>query len=119
MKTFKLDDFGDVVIKNDKIELVEDTELLIQTLKQVLNTNLGEWFNDEKEGIDYHVILTKNPNYDLIEDTINTAVQQVAESQNVKLDTDNFTFETKGRNMHITFTLTINEDEQTTVKVAL
>ena len=41
MKTFKLDDYGDVVIKNDKIELVEDTELLIQTLKQVLNTNLA------------------------------------------------------------------------------
>lgn len=119
MKSFKLDKFGDVVITDNKIELVEGIDLLIQTLKQVLNTNLGEWFNDEDEGIDYHVILTKNPNYELIQDTINTAVQQVADSQDVNLETDNFTFETKGRDLAITFTLTVNGEDSTTVDITL
>lgn len=120
MKSFKLDSNGDVVInKNNQIELVEGMELLKQTLKQVLNTNLGEWFNDEEEGIDYHVVLTKNPNYDLIQDTINTAVQQVANSQNVEIETDNFTFSTKGRELTISFTMTVNGKENTTVEVTL
>ena len=80
MKSFKLDQDGDVVIKNNQIEFVEGVQLIAQTVRQVLGTNLGEWFGDEKEGIDFYVILTKNPNYDLIQDTINTAVQQVADS---------------------------------------
>lgn len=119
MKDFKLDQYGDVVIKNNKIELVEDVALIAQTLRQVLNTNLGEWFGDEAEGIDYKVILTKNPNYDLIQDTINTAVQQVADSLDVTLETDNFTFELVGRDLYITLTLTVNESESATVEVTL
>lgn len=119
MKTFKLDQYGDVVITNNKIEYVEGVELIAQTIKQVLNTNLGEWFNDKKEGIDFHVILTKNPNYDLIQDTINTAVQQVADSLNVKLETDNFTFDLKGRSLTITFLLTVNKKDNTSIEVTL
>lgn len=119
MKSFKLNSDGDVVIKNNQIELVEGIPLLVQTLKQVINTNLGEWFSDEEEGIDYKVILTKNPNYDLIKDTINTAVQQVAYYQDVVIETDNFTFEVEGRNLTITFTLTVDGEESTDVSVTL
>lgn len=119
MKSLKLDQYGDVVIKDNQIQTVEGIDLITQTLRQVMGTNLGEWFNDEDEGIDYHVILTKNPNYDLIQDTINTAVQQVAESLEVALTTDNFTFDVKGRDLTITFTLTVNEDESTEVEVTL
>lgn len=119
MKTFKLDQNGDAVIRNNQIELVEGIELVLQTIKQVLHTNLGEWFNDEDEGIDYHVILTKNPNYDLIQDTINTAVQQVAESLNVELETDNFTFEIQGRNLTVAFLITLNSTESEKVVVTL
>lgn len=112
MKTFKLDSNGDVVINNNnQIELVEDLELVVQTLKQVINTNLGEWFSDEEEGIDYHVVLTKNPNYDLIQDTIETAVQQVADNLNVEIETDNFTFEVTGRELTIAFTMTVTSGE--------
>ena len=119
MKNFKLDQDGDVVIKNNQIELVEGIELIAQTVRQVLGTNLGEWFGDEKEGIDFYVILTKNPNFDLIQDTINTAVQLVAESQNVELETDNFKFDVQGRNITITFTLSVNNGESTEVEVTL
>lgn len=119
MKSFKLDQSGDVVINNNKIEYVEGIELVAQTVQQVLNTNLGEWFNDKSEGIDYRLILTKNPNYELIQDTINTAVQQVADSFNIELETDNFTFEVKGRNMDITFTMTTDNGDSTSISVTL
>lgn len=119
MKSFKLDQQGDVVIENNQIALVEDVELIAQTVRQVLSTNVGEWFGDAQEGIDFSVILTKNPNYDLVKDTINTAVQQVADSLEVELETDDFTFDTEGRNLNITFTITVNKGESTEVAVTL
>lgn len=119
MKTFKLDQYGDVVITNNKIEYVEGIELIAQTVRQVIGTNLGEWFNDEEEGIDRYVILTKNPNYDLIQDTINTAVQQVADSLEVKLEADNFTFNLQGRSLTISFVLTANKTDSTRIDITL
>lgn len=119
MKTFKLDQNGDVVIRNKQIVYVEGVELIAQTVRQVLQTNLGEWFGDENEGLDRYVILVKNPNYDLIQDAINTAVQQVADSLGVSLETDDFTFERVGRKLVITFTLTQNESESTVINVEL
>ena len=105
MKGFKLDYNGDVVLQNGDIAIVQDIELVAQNVKQVIGTNLGEWFGDLGEGIDFYVILTKNQNYELIQDTINTAVQLVADNLGVELETDNFTFEVKGRSLAITFML--------------
>jgi hypothetical protein len=119
MKTFKLDQDGDVVIVDNQIQLVEGIELVAQTLRQVLGTNLGEWFGDSEEGIDFYVILTKNPNYDLVRDTIETAVQKTAESLEVELETDNFTFDLNGRNLTIAFTLTMNGAESADIEVTL
>ena len=119
MKSFKLDQSGDVVIVDNQIQLVEDIELIAQTVRQVLSTNIGEWFSDENEGIDFSVILTKNPNYDLIQDTINTAVQQVADSLETPLETDNFNFDLSGRNLTVSFTLTLNKEESTVLVITL
>lgn len=119
MKTFKTDQYGDVVITDNKIEYVEGIELIAQTVRHVLNTNLGEWFNNKNEGVDRYVILTKNPNYELIQDTINTAVQQVADSLGVELETENFTFDKKGRELNISFTLIVNQGDSTSIEVTL
>lgn len=119
MKTFKIDLNGDVVITGGKIEMVSGVELILQTLRQVLNTNLKEWFGDEEEGIDHSVILTKNPNYDLIQDTINTAVAKVAEQLEIELETDNFTFENVDRKLKIDFEISLETGESETVSVTL
>ena len=119
MKGFKLDQNGDVVINDNQIQTVSDIELIAQTIKQVINTNLGEWFGDEEEGIDYSVILTKNPNYELIKDTINTAVRQVSESHSIDIETDNFTFNVDGRNLTINFTITLNSKESKDISVSI
>lgn len=120
MKTFKLDQDGDVVILNGQIELVEGVELIAQTVRQELATNIGEWLGDngEDEGIDFSVILTKNPNYDLIQDTINTAVQRVADGLGVELETDNFAFELVGRSLTINFSL-MADGESTHISMTL
>jgi len=118
MKGFKLDHNGDVVI-TDKIEFVEGLELLTQTLKHVIATNLGEWFGDKDEGIDFYVVLTKSPNHDLIKDTINTAVYKVADSLNLEIETDNFTFDKKGRELTVSFTFTVNGNEDETASIAI
>uniref|UniRef100_UPI0040578B40 hypothetical protein n=1 Tax=Acetatifactor sp. TaxID=1872090 RepID=UPI0040578B40 len=119
MKTFKMDQNGDVIIKNNRIEMISGADVVIQTLKQVLNTNLKEWFADEEEGIDHSVILTKNPNKDLIRDTINTAVYKVADQLGVELETNNFSFSTKDRELTITFEITLGTGENETVSVTL
>lgn len=80
MTGFKLDSNGDVVIKKGKIAMVSDTDMIAQTVRQVLNTNLGEWEFDTAEGIDFHMILSKNPNYDLIRETIQLGLRQVDET---------------------------------------
>ena len=119
MKTFKTDIYGDVIITNNKIEYVEGIELIAQTVRHVLNTNLGEWFNNKNEGIDRYLLLNKNPNYDLIQDAINTAVQQTADSLGVELETENFIFDKKGRELNISFTLTVNQGDSTSISVTL
>lgn len=119
MKGFKLDRSGDVVITDGKIEIVEDIELIAQTVRQVLSTNLGEWLFDEDEGIDFYTILTKNPNYDLIQDTINTAIQHAADILSIELETGDFTFDVKGRNATISFPLSVAGLGSTMVSVTL
>lgn len=120
MKTFKLNENGDVVLNNNKIEMVNSTaEIVIQTLKQVLNTNLKEWFGDEEEGIDYSVILTKNPNYDLIHETIETAVQKVAEQLGVELETDNFSYKVTGRQLKINLDIALSTGESETLSLTV
>lgn len=79
MNGFKLDDKGDVVITDGLISMTSDTDFLCQTIRQVLRTNLGEWWLNEDEGIDFGCILTKNPNYEQIEDNIKSGLRQVDE----------------------------------------
>ena len=118
MDGFMLDDKGDVVIETDErtnrsdIVTVSDNDLIEQTVRQVLRTNLGEWWLNEDEGIDFYVILTKNPNFDEIRDTINLGLLQVDESFvisefNCKLEKD--------RKLTISFTATNSNDDEISV----
>ena len=119
MKGFKLDQYGDVVIKDGKIEIVEGVELVAQTVRQVVGTNLEEWYYDLEEGVDFYAILTKNPNYDLIQDTINTAVQHTADLLSVEIETGDYTFNVEGRHLTISFPMEVTGLGSTSVSVTL
>lgn len=100
MVGFKLDEKGDVVIENNAITTVSDKELVSQTVRQVLKTNIGEWWLNENEGIDFKSIFCKNPNYEQIEDNIKNGLLQIDETFEL------LTFEcsTKNRKLIINFT---------------
>lgn len=80
MDGFMIDNNGDIVIEDNKITMVSDTDLTVQTVRQVLKTNLGEWWLNKNEGIDRYCMLCKNPNYDQIEDNIILALRQIDET---------------------------------------
>lgn len=100
MKDFLLDENGDIVLKNGTMRYVSGKELVIQKIRTILGTNLGEWEFDEGQGIDFHVFWTKNPNKDQIIDTILLGLRQVDET----LEITEYKFETSGRKMVLRFT---------------
>lgn len=77
IKGFALGDDGDVVIKNNEIQMVQGNDLLLQTAQQVLNTNKGEWFANHDEGITFSNILGKNKTEDAIKYELLQGLQQV------------------------------------------
>lgn len=76
MKGFKLIN-GDVSITDNKIDMVEDAELEVQTMQSVLQTNKGEDPFDENEGIDFRQILGKKVTPDMVETQIRSGLNQV------------------------------------------
>jgi len=65
---------GDVVISNT-IEMVDGAENLRTKAELVIGTNQGEWLHDILEGIDFGVVLCKNPDEGEIRVTIERALQ--------------------------------------------
>ena len=76
MKGFKIVG-GDVSISDGDINLVEATELEIQTMKTVLQTNKGEDVFDDTEGINLRQILGKGVTEDMVKTQIRSGVNQV------------------------------------------
>lgn len=105
MKGFKLDEKGDVVIRNGDIELVEGNELLRQTVQQVTGTNKGEWALNKDEGIDFHKILAKNQDSDVIRAELAQAAQLVDDTLSIKA----FSVSQEKRHRTINYTM-VNEN---------
>lgn len=80
MKGFALDENGDVLIENNEISIVVGDSLLQQKVWTVLHTNLGEWFFDWNQGIDFSNILSKGTNEELIRYEIERGLSQVDSS---------------------------------------
>lgn len=77
MTGFELDDKGDVVIENNQISLITGAELIQQKVWTVLQTNLGEWFLDWEQGVDFDNLLGKNTNAELVRFEIERGLAQV------------------------------------------
>ena len=106
MKGFSVDR-GDVVV-NKTIPLVEGIELLQQKAELVIGTNKGEWIHDLEEGIDYHVILRKNPDEGEIRQTIEEALKRLDETFVIT----SFELTMKGRDAVISFKAVNDNDEE-------
>ena len=77
MKGFALDQNGDVLIANNEISIVTGDELLRQMVWTVLRTNLGEWFFDWDQGVDFNNLLGKETNEELVRYELERGLAQV------------------------------------------
>ncbi len=59
MKTFALDERGDLLIENGEIQMITESDVTAQKIKTVLGIQKGEWFFNEDEGINRDAILGK------------------------------------------------------------
>lgn len=109
-KGFLLDNTGDVVIRNNEIQMVSGDELVRQTLQSVLSTNKGEWFLNEDEGINFRNILVKNPSEDEIKNEIFNGLLQIDDT--FLMESFNMSLDTSKRLLTVDFTA-VNEDGQT------
>lgn len=99
MKGFYLDSNGDVAIKYGRIALIEGSDLIKQTIQQVLNTNKGEWWLNEDEGIDFHKFVAKSPDADEMQAEISAALQLIDDSFVIT----EFSVERAGRSLTVHF----------------
>lgn len=88
------------------IAMVADEELLRQKVERVLGTNLGEWSYDPNEGIDFSVILKKNPDEGEVRATIEEALKRI----DATFVITDFDLTMDGRNAVIDFTAINGED---------
>lgn len=80
MKGFALDENGDVLIENNEISIVVGDSILQQKVWTVLRTNLGEWFFDWNQGVDFGNLLSKGTNEELVRYEIERGLAQVDSS---------------------------------------
>ena len=112
---FKINNDGDVVIADGQIQIVSDKELIVQKVKQLIETNLGEWEYDEREGIDRYAILAKNPLPEQVEENILSALQQV----DVTFRITSFSCEKDKESRHLSISFTAINDSDVEISLDL
>lgn len=113
IKDLFIDDSGDIVIRNNDIQLISDKNLIIQKIRMILGTNKNEWLLNESEGINFGVMLVKNPNEDQILDTVLDGLRQIDETFNIT----SYSFETVKRKLLLKFTAKNVNDEEVNLTV--
>lgn len=96
---------GDVVV-NKTIQMVSNSENLRTKSELVIGTNQGEWSYDVLEGINFGVVLCKNPDEGEIRSTIEAALKHSIDETFVVTD---MKLVMEGRKAHIDFSA-INAD---------
>ena len=92
---------GDVLIENGDISIIAGDSLLQQKIQTVLHTNLGEWFFDWDQGIDFDNLLGKGITEELVRHEILRGLAQVDSTLSITA----FTFEAdeRDRKARVTF----------------
>lgn len=81
MRSFALDENGDLLIEKGQIQMVHGSDLTKQKIKTVLNTQKGEWFLNWQQGINRNEILGKRmPEEEEIISEMQDGVSQVDEN---------------------------------------
>lgn len=113
MKSFALDENGDLLIEKGQIQMAYDAELTAQKLKSVFGTQKGEWFLNWEEGINRNEIFGKRRvEDDAIKAELQDGAYQVDENLTVdEVETD---LDQKTRELHIYCTVINSESGERT-----
>ncbi|MGE7880158.1 hypothetical protein [Peribacillus muralis] len=82
MKSFKLDDNGDLVLENGSFVMIEGDEELAQQARISIKTEKGEWFLDSEEGMVREPLFSKFFNDAEAKDSILESVMGTSEPLN-------------------------------------
>ena len=109
MFNFKMD-AGDIVLnEQNNLEMVYDDDEFVQSIREILNTNAGEWFLNDEHGLRRYEILgqkfIQNEAVDLIREAI-FQHDDVDRIENLELD-----FDRKNRKMSVKFEVVKKTDE--------
>ncbi len=77
MKCFCLKD-SDIEIKDHKIVMAYDNQLMQQKVEKLINTNLGECFYNAAEGINLKNLMGKNVDEEVVKSEILDALMQIS-----------------------------------------
>lgn len=97
----------DLLLENGQIQIVSDGELFAQKLQAAWSTNRGEWSLDKNEGIDFHAILTKNPDENLIRMELETMLSKISDTARIATFEIMKDLETR----HMVITVTVQEGD--------
>ena len=100
MKSFAVNEEGDLVFENGEIAFAQDGELLRQKVRALLGTNRGEWWLNESEGVDFSAFLCKHPNEQRVRDEVRRALLAIDE----ELGLAAFSMRRNGRQLEVRFT---------------
>lgn len=93
---------NDLVIKNNDLILIDNTERVAQQVLITLRFWLGEWFLDTREGVPYlEYVLVKNPNMSHIRQILTEKIQSVEGVKSIV--SLNFDFRRVTRELYIDF----------------
>lgn len=80
MYGFRLDENRDVEITNGDIQLVNDDNLIKQSVECILSTDKGEWCLNTNEGIVFENLLGKHIKSDVVKNEIENGLLQIDSS---------------------------------------
>lgn len=115
----KIDDEGNLVIEDGDLVLIEDQDVVAQSLRMLFQTVKGEWFLDTDVGIDYlGILLRKGAQRSEIEAHLRTKIMEVDHVENIERLTAEYDATT--RSMAIDFAVTTDiSDEPVEVNISI
>ena len=113
MKSIALDSTGDILIENNKIQMVDGKELTRQKVQEVISTDKGEWYFNREQGIEFDNVLGKGITEEMVRNEIIDGLHQVDPNLNLS----SFSMELKGRDAYVKFSA-LNEEINEEIIVA-
>lgn len=110
MNSFLLDKRGDLEKVDGDFPFISGKEEVIQQIKQILKTNIGEWQFNENYGISYENLQQKRINEDVIKDSIRAGIDQC--SEDITIDSIEIGYKKEYRLLYIEFKAYFSDGER-------